>query len=223
MRTLVIGDIHGCLAALKTLWRQVDPQLDDRLIFLGDYIDRGPDSKGVIDFLIEVKKTYAKAIFLMGNHEEKLCLATHGGSELAIWLSNWGGQATLQSYTTDTPNGIPAAHWEFLRATRPYYETSSHIFVHANLSANIPLSLQLPYTLLHKKFGKPKPHISGKTMICGHTVIADHKPINLGHAICIDTDPGRGGWLTCLHVETGHYTQANMNGESRASQLARPS
>ena len=73
-RTLAIGDIHGCLDALKHLWKVINPQANDHVIFVGDYVDRGPNSKGVIDFLISLQSDY-KVSFLSGNHEEKFLLA----------------------------------------------------------------------------------------------------------------------------------------------------
>lgn len=219
-RTLAVGDIHGCLAPLKLLWETIDPQPSDRIIFVGDYVDRGPDSKGVIDFLIGLSDSGQFNItFLSGNHEEKFFLARFGGSEIADWLAHWGGKETLESYTMEggdySINAVPESHWEFLRKCKPYAETENHIFVHANLEADTPVSEQLPFTLIHKKFGTPLPHFSGKTMICGHTAQKTYIPADLGHAICIDTDPGRGGWLTCLHVETRKCWQTNVNGEAR--------
>ena len=222
-RTLAIGDIHGCLKPLKLLWETIDPQPDDRIIFVGDYVDRGPDTKGVIDFLIGLRDSEEFNItFLSGNHEEKFFLARFGGSELADWLAHWGGKETLESYSDHGDGGIdavPESHWEFLRKCKPYTETESHIFVHANLEADVPVAEQLPFTLIHKKFGTPHPHQSGKTMICGHTAQQSHVPANLGHAICIDTDPGRGGWLTCLHVESGECWQTNVLGEAKMIEL----
>ena len=217
-RTLAIGDIHGCLEPLKLLWEQIDPQPNDRIIFVGDYVDRGPDSKGVIDFLIGLQDSY-DITFLSGNHEEKFFLARFGGSELADWMAHWGGTETLESYGEVGLDAVPESHWEFLRKCKPYLETENHIFVHANLEADTPVAEQLPFTLIHKKFGTPLPHQSGKTMICGHTAQKSHVPADLGHAICIDTDPGRGGWLTCLHVETGSYWQTNVDGETQRKSL----
>ena len=115
---------------------------------------------------------------------------------------------------------VPDSHWDFVRNTQPYHETDSHIFVHANLEHDIPVAKQHSFTLIHKKFGTPLPHQSGKVMVCGHTAQkAPHLPLNLGHAINIDTDVGRGGWLTCLHVESGHYWQTNVDGETRNGEL----
>jgi len=114
---------------------------------------------------------------------------------------------------------VPESHWEFLRTLKPYTETESHVFVHANLEHDVPLNEQTPFTMVHKKFGTPKPHISGKVMVCGHTAQKSGEPNNLGHAVCIDTDPGRGGWLTCLDAESGHYWQVNVEGEVREASL----
>lgn len=216
MRTLAIGDIHGCLEPLTKLWEAIDPTTEDRIIFLGDYVDRGADTKGVIDFLITINQTH-NVTFLTGNHEEKFFLATHGGSELDDWLAHWGGKETIDSY--GTMEAIPESHWKFLRKTIPFLETENHIFVHANLEADTPVDQQTPYTLIHKKFGTPLPHQSGKTMICGHTAQTSHSPLDLRHAVCIDTDPGRGGWLTCLDVNTGNYWQTNMAAEVRTDRL----
>lgn len=217
-RTLVIGDIHGCLAPLEHLWKAVDPRPEDRVVFIGDYVDRGPDSKGVIDFCLGLPPDL-DVTFLSGNHEEKFFLARIDHTELDHWLSAWGGGATLESYGPGGFDDVPESHWKFLREAKPYLETETHIFVHANLEPDAALEDQLPFALIHKKFGTPEPHVSGKTMVCGHTAQKSHVPLNLGHAVCIDTDPDRGGWLTCLHVESDRYWQANFEGEVREGEL----
>ena len=219
-RTLVIGDIHGCLAPLEHLWKAIAPRPEDRVVFIGDYVDRGPDSKGVIDFLLGLPAEL-DVTFLSGNHEEKFFLAHIDHTELAHWVEAWGGGATLESYGPGGFDDVPEAHWEFLRKLSPYVETDTHIIVHANLEPDLALDQQLPFTLIHKKFGTPEPHQSGKTMICGHTAQKSHVPLDLGHAVCIDTDPGRGGWLTCLQLESGTYWQANFAGEVRKGELRR--
>jgi serine/threonine protein phosphatase 1 len=218
MRTLAIGDIHGCLDPLLKLWEVLAPTPEDHVIFMGDYVDRGPDSKGVIDFLLEKEKEF-RITFLQGNHEEKMFMSHQDPDDLGQWCEIWGGQATLDSYGCGI-HEVPEEHWAFLLRTIPYLETGEHIFVHANLEPDVPLDKQLPFALYHKKFdhklyGHPKPHCSGKIMICGHTSMKTHRPCNIGHALCIDTDPGRGGWLTGLHVESGAYWQTNFDGEVR--------
>lgn len=218
MRTLAISDVHGCLSNLKALWNAIDPQPEDRIIFMGDYIDRGPDSKGVIDYLLALPDPL-NITFLTGNHEEKFFLSRMDHTDFDHWMQAWGGPETLASYGGGM-EAVPESHWEFLRTTQPYVETDSHIFVHANLEHDVPLAEQLPFTIIHKKFGIPKPHISGKIMICGHTAQKNHIPLNLGHAVCIDTDSSRDGWITCLHVETDRYWQSNADGDIRNGALA---
>jgi len=217
-RTLVIADIHGCLDPLRHLWEAIEPRPEDKVVFIGDYVDRGPDSKGVIDFLIGLPPEL-DVTFLSGNHEEKFFLASIDETELAHWISDWGGGATLESYGPGGLDDVPEEHWEFMRKAEPYFETETHIIVHANLEPEVPLAEQLPFALIHKKFGTPEPHCSGKTMVCGHTAQKSHVPLDLGHAVCIDTDPGRGGWLTCLDTESGEYWQANFEGELRRGSL----
>lgn len=217
-RTLAIGDIHGCLAPLELLWKTVAPTPEDKVIFIGDYVDRGPDSKGVIDFCLGLSDEL-DVTFLSGNHEEKFLLANLDHTELAHWLEAWGGGATLESYGPGGFDDVPEAHWEFLRTGRLFTETETHIFVHANLEPDVELDAQLPFSMIHKKFGTPEPHCSGKIMVCGHTAQKTHVPLDLGHAICIDTDPGRGGWLTCLDAESRRYWQTNFAGEVREGAL----
>ena len=155
-RTLAIGDIHGCLAPLELLWKTVAPTPEDKVIFIGDYVDRGPDSKGVIDFCLGLSDEL-DVTFLSGNHEEKFLLANLDHTELAHWLEAWGGGATLESYGPGGFDDVPEAHWEFLRTGRLFTETETHIFVHANLEPDVELDAQLPFSMIHKKFGTPEP------------------------------------------------------------------
>ena len=226
MRTLAISDIHGCLDALEALWGALEPQPEDHVIFVGDYVDRGPDSKGVVDF-IRIKMESHQIDCLCGNHEEKFVLSRIDKTDLAHWLDVWGGQETLDSYGPQGMEDVPEEHWQFFLRNKPFVETETHIFVHAYLEAEVPVAEQLPYTLVHQKFnhplyGPPRPHISGKTLVCGHTAQKSHIPLNLGHAVCIDTDVGRGGLLTGLHVETGNYVQAKCDGTIRQDRLSEP-
>ena len=218
MRTLVIGDIHGCINSLKTLIQTVAPKPEDKFIFLGDYVDRGPDSKGVIDFLLQLQ-TQHECVFLTGNHEEKFILSRVYDFEINAWLEDWDAQATLDSYGSNDIEAVPEEHWEFLRRCQGFLEYPEHIFVHACLEPDLPLLQQQPYTLIHKKLKNPQPHISGKTVICGHTAQKNHLPLYENNTICIDTDAGRDGWLTCLELETYHYWQANEHEDVREGKL----
>ncbi len=220
MRTLALGDIHGCLTALTTVLDAASLTNDDRLITLGDYVDRGPDSRGVIDWLIERKSTVGNLIALRGNHD-MMMLAARECQGVADWLSV-GGRETLASYGEPIRvENVPAEHWQFLEADcRDYFELDDCFFVHGNVDPQLPLEEQSPLVLHWEKCHDPQPHISGKTMICGHTAQKSGLPLNMGHAICLDTwvyDPA--GWLTCLNVDSGEYWQANERGQTRAGSL----
>jgi serine/threonine protein phosphatase 1 len=99
------------------------------------------------------------------------------------------------------------------------HETENHFFVHANADPSAPIYAQPDEMLYWQRFGKPRPHVSGKTMVCGHTIQRSGEPLNVGHAICIDTWAYGKGWLTCLDVETGNYWQTNEQGQRRAAKL----
>jgi serine/threonine protein phosphatase 1 len=222
-RTLAIGDIHGCLTALDTLLGFVQPQPDDQLVFLGDYVDRGPDSKGVLNRLIELHRT-GRIVCLRGNHEVMMAGARGGRDDFRFW-TNFGGIEALESYSTSSisPDVIPWDHWNFIeKKCVDWYETDSHIFVHANLHPELPMTQQttdwMHWEALNSNWHKP--HLSGKTMICGHTQQRSGNPLVLERAICIDTWAFGDGWLTCLDVETGEYWQANELGQTRTGKLA---
>lgn len=219
MRTLAIGDIHGCREALESLWDFVGISESDQVITLGDYVDRGPDSKGVVDFLIE-KQGEANLICLRGNHEAAMLEALMDRSAMMRWSGPcFGGEATLESYGAKSFVDIPDTHWKFLREARRYHETESHVFVHANLAPDVPLIEQDDLSLLWSFFDNPQPHQSGKVMVCGHSTQESGLPKSVGHAVCIDTDVCHGGWLTCLDVESGHYWQTSEEGEQRKGEL----
>lgn len=222
MRILAIGDIHGCLQALDTVLAMVQPRPDDLVITLGDYVDRGPASKGVLDRLLELNRT-GRLVALRGNHDQMMRAARHGRDEHADWLA-CGGRATLVSYSPRGDAGqltdVPEQHWEFLdQACLDWYETETHLFVHANAYADLPLAQQPEYMLFWEPLENPQPHRSGKILVCGHTRQRSGVPLNLGHTICIDTWVYGPGWLTCLDVESGRIWQANQLGQQRMGWL----
>ena len=223
MRTLAIGDIHGCSRALDALLALVAPQPDDQLITLGDYVDRGPDSRGVLERLLALHAT-GRLVALRGNHDYMM-LQARAGVDSFMWLA-CGGCETLASYGAEPPEScdlavVPEAHWEFLGETCiDWYETETHFFVHATVAPDLPLGEQPLYLLHWEKLFEPVAHASGKVMVCGHTRQRSGVPLNLGTAVCIDTgvyEPD--GWLTCLEVETGRYWQANQAGQTRTGRL----
>jgi serine/threonine protein phosphatase 1 len=224
MRILAIGDIHGCSQALDTVLTMVQPRPDDLLITLGDYVDRGPDSKGVMNRLLELNRT-GRLVALRGNHDQMMRDARRGPDEKADWLV-CGGRTTLASYSPRGDAGqladVPDEHWKFLdQICLDWYETETHFFVHANAYADLPLAQQPDYMLFWEPLDNvlPWPHRSGKVMICGHTRQRSGQPLNLGHAICIDTWVYGPGWLTCLDVKSGQIWQGNQLGQQRTGCL----
>jgi serine/threonine protein phosphatase 1 len=126
MRTIAIGDIHGCRTALETLIGAIDPRESDQFVFLGDYINRGPDSRGVIEFLIDFA-TRCRCVFLRGNHEVMTLDACAERTKASSWSVVGGGDA-LRSYgftgRGDWWEAIPESHWKFLEQTGRYFETN---------------------------------------------------------------------------------------------------
>ncbi len=199
--------------ALDSLLAVVNPQSDDVIITLGDYINKEPNSRGVIERLIKLSQRH-KLIALRGNHELLLIQSYFHSLEYSL-ENKLIGMETLLSYAEENLKlslaNIPESHWFFLCHTcLDSWENETHIFVHANLNPKLPLKKQPEAQLFWEKFINPRPHYSGKTMICGHTSQKNGKPINLRHAICIDTWACGRGWLTCLDVYGGKVWQANQ-------------
>lgn len=211
-RIFVIGDIHGCLDKLELLWERIDPRPGlDQLIFLGDYIDRGDDSSGVLDYLLELKEIYTDTVFLMGNHE-KMFKDFLAGVDRALFIYN-GGESTLKSYLVkmeDYWEGrqgvldeealnqlVPEQHRDFLEELKPYYETDGYIMVHAGLKHGVPLENQSLDDLvwIREEFIYSEEDF-GKRVIFGHTPFV--RPLVLPNKIGIDTGAVYGNNLTCV-------------------------
>ena len=221
-RTLAIGDIHGCLTALKTLAEFVSLEDDDTLITLGDYVD----SAGVVEWLLKRRQT-GSLVSLRGYHEIMLLDARREPSAAEGWLM-CGGRETLQSYARsgygNSVLDIPEAHLQFFHFDcLPWYETDSDIFVHAFVHYDTPMVEQPDWMLFWEKWVDGPPHVSGKTVVCGHSAQRSGWPRSNGHSICIDTRVyGNTGWLTCLDVDSGWLWQANQLGETRSGRVDEP-
>jgi len=216
-----VGDVHGCLDKVLRLLENLnyDPA-QDRLIFLGDYIDRGPDSKGVLELMVQLQLENASNVFLMGNHEDNFltymqaCLA---GKQGQYWLCApffaGGGIATLASYDPDlrAPDDgrwietIPLEHRQFLAHLSLYWTDDIYIAVHAGVRSGIPLASQDENDLL--RIRAPflhSPHGLGKRVIFGHTpfqqVFWDADKIGIDTGACYQ----RMGYgkLTALCLQT---------------------
>lgn len=219
-RTIVVGDIHGCSVAFDAVIEALKLQPTDTLVILGDFIDRGPGSRDVLERLVELK-TQCRLVPLIGNHEEMLLAAREGKSDLKYW-KKFGGQETLDSYggLADC-SGIPWAHVRFIRECRLFFETETHIFVHAGVAPNLPMENQSSLDLLWKPLveAEAAPHYSGKTVIVGHTPQRSGRVLDLGFLKCIDTLCYDGGVLTALDADAGRVWQATLHGDLQESIL----
>jgi serine/threonine protein phosphatase 1 len=215
-RIIAIGDVHGCSRALAALIGAIAPTPEDVLVVLGDYIDRGPDSRGVIEMLIDLGRR-CRVAPLLGNHEE-LLLDVRAGLLPIHWTTCMGGGATLASYGNGNDLGrILPEHIRFMEGSLDYVETATHIFLHANYDPVLPIREQPSSTIRWQSLRDaiPAPHRSGKTVIVGHTAQKDGEILDLGHIKCIDTYCYGRGWLTALDVVTSEVWQASRSGELR--------
>jgi serine/threonine protein phosphatase 1 len=215
-RTIAIGDIHGCSAALDALIEAIRPRPEDTIVTLGDYIDRGPDSRGVLDRLIDLGRR-CRLVPILGNHEEMLFEALEGSFPLEYFFGV-GGDATIDSYGPGRDLSlIPKDHINFLKGCLDFHETDTHIFAHAGYGPDLPMAEQDAGMLRWNSLRDmtPGPHDSGKTVIVGHTSQKGGEILDLGHLKCIDTYCYGGGWLTALDVATGEVWQADREGALR--------
>jgi serine/threonine protein phosphatase 1 len=211
-RIYAIGDIHGCATQLEALIARLDIDArQDRLIFIGDYIDRGPDPREVVDRILDLRGKLDHVICLLGNHEQMFLnfYLEHRGLEL--FLGN-GGSSTLLSYgfqrsRQDPSFRVPDRHLRFYQSLLPYYETADHIFVHAGLRAGVPLPEQDLDDLLWSRFEFIRStHDFGKKVVFGHTPFS--VPLVEPNKIGIDTGAVYGGPLTCLELPAMIFHQA---------------
>ena len=196
-RLLAVGDIHGCSAQLDELLGRVAPRAQDRLVFLGDYIDRGPDSRGVIERLIALRRRWPQTVCLRGNHEQMLLDYLDGGDAWPFLVN--GGEATLTSYGAARPDELPETHQQFLRDLPSSYCQGSFIFVHAGLRPGITFVGQREEDLLwiRREF-LDSDYDWGKTIVFGHT--PRERPLLTPTRIGVDTGAVYGRQLTCCDV-----------------------
>ena len=209
-RLLCLGDIHGCASILRVILKDIDPQPDDHFVFLGDLINRGTDSRGVINQIIELSNK-CQVTTILGNHEEMLLGAYQGGKDDIKFFLKFGGDKTLASYGVSSVREIPGDHLRFFAECKDYFETDKFICVHAACHPNIPLEKNSGEILRWMKLEEDTPkHISGKTVVCGHT--AQKQVLDLGHLLCIDTGCGiwPGGRLTAIDLNSGVIWQAGV-------------
>ncbi len=192
-----IGDIHGCLRELENLIELIDPTENDKLIFIGDYIDRGPDSKGVVDYLIELSKK-TNCIFLRGNHEAMLLDTVYNNANIDLWIYN-GAHSTWRSYGSLEELKLNSEHLKFYNETKYYHIEGNYLFVHGGVRPNIELEKQdsLDIIWIREEFIL-KNHNLPYIIVFGHTPAED--VMFLDDKIGIDTGCVYGGKLSAVNL-----------------------
>jgi serine/threonine protein phosphatase 1 len=199
-----IGDVHGCVEELRALIQQLPLRRDSLVVFLGDYIDRGPDSRGVIETVLELEQ-YCKVICLLGNHELMMREFLDGSDSrrVARFIYN-GGSATLASYADhDGVFVMPQEHRDFIAALPYHYIDGDHCFVHAGLPTSVEeIDVEVhgeEMVWMRHRPGMPEPNFS-KIVVHGHSAIeeVDIQP----RRINLDTACVYGRRLTALELYT---------------------
>ncbi|HEX9777882.1 MAG TPA: metallophosphoesterase family protein [Geopsychrobacteraceae bacterium] len=238
MRLLAIGDIHGQLERLNRLLARVRPRPDDQVVLLGDYIDRGPDAKGVIDALLKLRGAAPRTVFLRGNHEQMLLdslfelgimsdwkpLRAYAGSpDLSLSTDRFlfemnGGLATLLSYVGAAPQPfadresayrmIPRRHVDFLKQTALYYRYRNFLFVHAGINARDPLGERQGPYDLLWRRRVDPCRIGAQAVTVVHGHTPCREPLFTEREINLDTGAGHGRLLSCCDLLTGKVWQA---------------
>jgi serine/threonine protein phosphatase 1 len=206
-RIFAVGDVHGCFQKMVELLDRLplDPT-EDFLIFLGDYIDRGSESREVISTLLKLRERIKNLIFLKGNHEHTLLeYARTGETDYLRLLRKMGVEPTLTSYGNSPMRSLydlsflPADHWSFLERLLPYYELGGYLFVHAGLPPGEKLEDCLPETLFTiRETFLEKDVTLGSVIVFGHTPF--ETPFVTPDKIGIDTGAAYGNLLTAVEL-----------------------
>jgi serine/threonine protein phosphatase 1 len=172
-RSFVIGDIHGCAATLRQLvLEQLQPIPTDRIYLLGDLIDRGPASKGVLDFIFEMRAAGHSVAAVMGNHEEMFLQAAADHRYLDQWYAN-GGLATLASFPADDPRDVPHHYREFIAELPRYILLERFVIVHAGLNFTPRDPFEDTAAMLWTRSAfVDRRRIGDRRLICGHTPVS---------------------------------------------------
>jgi serine/threonine protein phosphatase 1 len=200
-RTYAIGDIHGCLDKLERLVARCRSDAGSgvlNLVFLGDAVDRGPDSCGVVKYLMALQQdARGQVICLCGNHEDMALGSIADPSAAPHWIARNGGAEMLRSYGVARPEDLPADHVEWMRALPTHHDDGMRFYVHAGIDPERPLDAQKRRDMLWMR----EPFLSdrrdfGRFVVHGHTPLKDGRPDLQVNRVNVDTAAVLGGPLT---------------------------
>lgn len=215
-RVFAIGDIHGCSKTFKKLLlEKIQIRKSDKIYCIGDYIDRGKDSKGVIDFIFQLRSNGYNIHTLRGNHEQMMLDAPTSRIKMQHWLKN-GGTETMQSFGVKSLNDIDPVYIHFLKRTKFYIKTKKYIFVHAGLNFNkANLFEDKDGMLWLRDFPSYQPILESKILIHGHTpksldiILSQHGNCFNIDCGCVFKQQGALGKLVALNVTESKFIFIN--------------
>ncbi len=198
-RELFIGDIHGCCETFKKLIERIELNKSDTLYFVGDYIDRGPDSKGVIDYILELREKGYSLHTLRGNHEQMMLDSLKEGGAFDLWMLN-GGESTLESFGISSAEGLDRPYMEFFSQTPHYVKTDKFIVVHAGLNfyADDPLA-DKDSMIWIRNFAVDRSYLNGRLLIHGHTPMDRESVVSQEFEGPVNIDGG------CVYGKAGFF------------------
>jgi serine/threonine protein phosphatase 1 len=173
MSRYAVSDIHGCLKTFKYLLeKELQLKPTDTLYLLGDYIDRGPDSKGVLDYIMELQKEGFSLKALRGNHEEMLLQSRTDPAYLSTWLFN-GGKETLESFKVTTPQQVPEEYSDWMENLKFFIALDDYLLVHAGFNFQAPDPFADTEAMLWTRSFEPDKALLGtRKIIHGHTPVS---------------------------------------------------
>ena len=211
-RIFAIGDIHGCKKTFQRLLDEMQIRKSDTIYCIGDYIDRGPDSKGVIDLILDLRKRGYRVSTLRGNHEQLMLESVHGEEDFDHWYSN-GGESTLKSFGVESFDAFAPEYKDFFKRTRYYFESGPFIFVHAGLNFG-PEDLfeDRDAMLWMRNITIDKKKLGDRIIIHGHTprpleeiVNPERDDVYNLDAGCVYKDRPGHGHLVALNLTNGEW------------------
>lgn len=190
-RTFFVGDVHGCALTFKKMVEEtIQLTQEDVLFCVGDYIDRGPRSKEVVDYILTLRQNNYQAHTLRGNHEQMLLDARLGGSAHMLWMMN-GGQVTLDSFGASTPDAFDEKYQTFFADTEFYKTGNGFITVHAGLNFDAAAPFRdLESMLWIRGFHADPDFLNGRLLIHGHTPIPKDQILSQSLEGAINIDGG---------------------------------
>ena len=233
----VIPDIHGCVKTVKTLVEnQIEPDKDDQLIFIGDYIDRGPDSKGVIDYIMELEAQGFAIRKLMGNHEDYCLTAWEEDQDVRSFLGirpktstqkeweTYGGKQALESWNVDRPREIPQKYIDWMKELEYFIEIDNFVVVHAGLNFELDDPFEDKYAMIWlREYQLDESKLNNKTIIHGHVPVnleyidmavnaKGPRVIGIDNGIYFSNRPGYGN-LVALELTSMEYAVQSLMDE----------